>query len=176
MTHVYTTTVNCSSLQLLLILCNLFLLFIAFTNTQPFKAGLLRLLVNCACFSLPTIASSTKLASGNGNSMPRARGATSNSAISASGDFNATVWMSVVYFGVCAGTRGYELQLLLACTASGLVCNPFGDLLFRLLYVLFRVTAVGYYFHFKRAIFAICDPKYYRVDSTWLKEKLRHLK
>ena len=179
---------------MVLILANLLLLFIAFTNTQPFRAGLLRLLVNCgggSCFNFPRW-SFPGGASGNGSSV---------APISNRGEFNSAVWMAVFYLGVCIGTRAWEAFLLCDCAQT--ICNPFGTLGFRLLYLFFRVgtfrvrrggcahshiiiiiittttttitVSIGYYYCFKRAIFAICDAKYYHRDSAWLKEKLRLL-
>lgn len=131
-----------------MILANLLFLFIAFTNTQPFRAGLLRVMVNCGICPC------------SGQKFRQ-------------GDFNSAVWFTLFYFCITVATRTWEIILLWDCHLN--ICNPLGQVGFRVLYYVFRLSGIGYYFHLKRAVFALCDVKYYDRDSAWLQEKLRHM-
>jgi hypothetical protein len=95
---------------MILIIINLTMLFIAFTNTQLFQAGLLRLLFNCSCLSIDR----------------RSK---------ASGDFNMAVYMTLAYLVICGGTRGWEAMILYKC----IICDPWSSTGFRVLYIFFRI-------------------------------------
>jgi hypothetical protein len=39
-----------------------------------------------------------------------------------------------------------------------------------------NAASIGYYFYFRKAVLSICDPKYYRIDSVWLQQRLLNYK
>lgn len=112
------------------------------------------------------------------------------------GAFNAAVYAALIYLIACAGVRGWQLALVWDCNSTGNAagCDPWSSTAFRVVYLLFRlgiadlsyvslyidisshihspycvsslVDSVLYYYCFKRAIFGICDPRWYRLDGS----------
>lgn len=171
------------------------MLFIEFTNTQPFRAGLLRLLVNCGCYSCgftvgnplywlfgfkrqPQLEQQQQIFKGSNREL-KASGKANTGPSANRGEFNAAVWWTVIYFLLATATRVYGAILMWNCSDNGgaaVVCDPWSNLAYRLIYLVFRTGGIGYYYYFRRAILGICDPKYYRIDSQWLQERLGALR
>ena len=134
--------------QIIFIILNLLMLIVQFTNTQPFRAGLLRLMVNCRC--LPTLCDKRR-----------------------PGEFNAAVYVTLFYLLSVIFVRVWSVMALVPCNGSSNPCYPQQNLPYQLLNMALPCVSVAYYYFFKRAIFDICDPKYYRSDSQWFKQAVR---
>jgi hypothetical protein len=112
------------------------MLFIEFTNTQPFRAGLLRILVNCNCLPIGRLLAYLvdPLAEwrrrqqqqqqldpfGTGKLQDHIRPQLKQSG----GDFNAAVWLTIFYFLLCAASRIYGAIIMWPCNGGTSVCDP----------------------------------------------------
>ena len=121
------------------------MLIVEFTNTQPFRAGLMRFMINCKCSLFGMRA----------------------------GEFNSAVYVTLLYLFTCIFVRVWSVILLFPCNESKVPCYPQQNLQYQLLNMVLPIVSVAYYYVFKRAIVDICDPKYYRGDSVWFKQAIR---
>ncbi|KAJ3026090.1 UNVERIFIED_CONTAM: hypothetical protein HDU68_006199 [Siphonaria sp. JEL0065] len=115
--HVRVNFISVYLVQYVLLATNTILLFIRFTHTFPFRAGMVRIMIK---------------------------------------DFEAHLFAIILYHLAFFGCRALGVVSMLKC--QGQMCDPW-NLMYRALYIFYRVAAIPQYYAFKLAITKLCEAK-----------------